>query len=74
MTFNISAPRQKLKNLVNKIIDYWQGITLSNALIVFFLASKLREEMKVTDRHNTKYLTLNCYARNAEAGFCIEKA
>jgi len=35
---NISAPRQKLKNS-------WQGISLYNALIIFFKASKLREEI-----------------------------
>jgi len=40
LNLNISTPRQKLKNLVHKIL----GNELLSP-IIFFLASKLREEV-----------------------------
>jgi len=51
LNLNISALWQKLKNLVHKVIGKEFNITLSNALKNFFQASKLREEMKVAERH-----------------------
>jgi len=50
LSITIVAPRQKLKKSGTQ--DSWQGITLSNALIIFFVASKLWEEMLVTDVRN----------------------
>jgi len=40
---NISAPRQKLKDLVTKI--HGKELLYPIALIIFLLASKLRKEM-----------------------------
>jgi len=45
LNLNISVPRQKLKNLVDKIL----GKVLHYPMHYFFLVSKLREEMCVSD-------------------------